>query len=1818
MIYSNLISSVPFSARSAFAPGRGALRLLAVLLALGLALPALAQDAPIPDRFATMRDNTDFPGGDLTPVFDTTLEHCHATCLRLGDCAGFTFNRRAGACFPKSRLGQPAPFEGAVSGVISAVAAQARDLAQEARAQMVFLSAPDFDAAREQAETVALNYFANGLTEGALLQGAAQRGGRDAVAWTGAAVTVADSGAAWLAHARALADLAEAEQANRFALNRRAASAALNAALRLPRGPQRAGALMVMASAQENIWRGEEALAAARLAEQMQPGIAPAQLARLRARFGFRLLDHDIDARSASPRICARFSEPLSATRDYAPYLTSPTAGLALEVEGAQLCVSGIQYGESYELSFRAGLPAASGEVLVQDTPLQAYIRDRTPLVRFPGRGYVLPASGPRALPVETVNADQLELSLLRVSDRNLVTAIRQGSFARALSQWEGERFEEMLTEPVWQGQARLEGALNRTTTSRLPLEEAGALDSGIYVLRASVAGGDPYLSAPAMQWFLVSDLGLTSLSGSDGLHVVVQALSDGQPVQGAEVELLAQSNRVLGQAVTDAQGHARFDAGLARGAGASAPALLVVTSADGQDMAVLSLAEPEFDLSDRGVAGRAAPGPVDLFVTPDRGVYRAGETIRLTALVRDHRARAIHDLPLAARLIRPDGVEYARYQGRDARAGGYVFALPLGGDVPRGVWRIELHSDPDAPALASQTVLVEDFLPERVDASLSLAPDAPIDLAAPPMLSVSARHLFGPPAAGLGVSGHITLRTTEALEGWPGFRFGRHDQRLDPQRRALPRGLMTDAGGNLALALPLEGVRLDNRPYQGELTVTLLDGASRPVERRLERALRPTGPVIGIRPGFDGDALPENSEARFDLVLVGPDGAAMQGRLDWQVDRVMTRYQWFSMDGRWNWEPVTTRARIAEGQLDSAADPASLAVPVDWGRHELRVTWADGDQAASASIPFTAGWYAADTARETPDMLELALDQPAYAPGDTARLRLAAADPGMALVSVLSDRVVDMQLVAVAGETVIDLPVTEDWGSGAYVTASLIRPEAQADLPARAIGLAHASIDPGAAALEVTLDAPVEAMPRSTVDVALRLPAGSDGPAYATLAAVDLGALTLTGFEPPDPLGHYFGQRQLGVALRDLYGRLIDAHQGALGQVRSGGDAMAGARPGPVAAEDVLALFTGPVALVDGQAQIALDLPAFNGTVRMMAVVWSDSGVGQASADMLVRDPVVVQPSLPRFLTPGDQSRLRLELTHATGPAGLMALSVEGHGLGAVPDSVTLAEGGAQILDLPLAPTMPGMHPYHIRLTTPDGQVLTRDIVLSVQHTDPEIARQSRFTLAPGQVFHFDAAALDGLRPGTAQATLVAGPAGALDMAGLIRHLHGYPYGCTEQIASALQPLLLAGHVVAEMGLITSAEAEARISAALDILLTRQDRRGSFGLWGAGGQDLWLDAYVTDVLLRAEAQGASLPETALRMALDNLRNQVARDAGLYDGAEAVAYALLVLARAGEAAIGDLRYYADTLAERFDTPLSAAQLGAALAAYGEAMRADAMFARARDLALAGDAPQGWRGDYGTMLRDQAGVLALALEARSAAVDPMQMAGLLHDAALRPDRMSPQEAVWALKAALALGAEAQGLQLDGQPVAGNVLRLLDGPGAQIRNGGPRDVTVTLTAFGVPETPPEASGRGYAITRSYFTTDGAEADLSALRPGDRLVTVLDIRPDRGIEGGRLMVDDALPAGFEIDNANLLRAGDIRALDWLNVHDSAEMTEARADRFLAAVDWTSDAPLRLAYIVRAVSGGDFHHPAAKVEDMYRPTNRAVSATGRVRILP
>ncbi len=761
-----------------------------------------------------------------------------------------------------------------------------------------------------------------------------------------------------------------------------------------------------------------------------------------------------------------------------------------------------------------------------------------------------------------------------------------------------------------------------------------------------------------ATQWMVVSDLGLTALSGADGVHGIVRSLSTAAPLPAVAVRLVARNNEVLATKTTGADGRVDFDPGFSRGIGGAAPAVLVATL--GEDYGFLSLTQPAFDLTDRGVAGRDAPAALDAFLYTERGVYRSGETVFVAALLRDAKGVAQQGLPLTLVVKRPDGVEYKRETVADQGLGGRALSVALATDSAAGTWSIDAFADPKAPAIGHAQFLLEDYVPERLD--YQLKPGVAFATASEPIpIALDARFLYGAPAAGLDVTGAIRLQAVEgaALPGHPGFVAGLVDAQFEPVEVQFPDKVRTDEKGHADLAIDLpEGDAV--KPLEARIIVDVAESGGRTVERVVTLPVRAKAAMLGVKKDFDD--LSAGEMASFEAIAVAPDGAAAPHKnVTWTLYKLNNEYQWFNVDGRWDFEPVKSSRKLADGAFDIAADaPTKFSAQVGWGQHRLDVKSAEGE---TTSFTFDVGWSGSASA-DTPDNAVVTLDKDSYAPGERANLRIAAHAAGEATIALVGDRLerlIDIDLKP--GDNVAPFDVGADWGPGAYAVAITQTPldVKQKRMPARAIGVAWFSIDEAAHKLAVSIAAPDKTKPRQTARIPVTLAGLTAGDeARVTVSAVDIGILNLTHYQTPNPDDYFFGQRKLALDVRDLYGYLIDGMQGVAGALHVGGDG-GGNLEGNLPTQAPLALFSGVVKVgADGKAEIPFDLPSFNGAVRVTAVAWTKAKVGAASADMIVRDPVVVTASLPRFLDIGDRSRLQFDLDNVEGEAGEYKLSLD------------------------------------------------------------------------------------------------------------------------------------------------------------------------------------------------------------------------------------------------------------------------------------------------------------------------------------------------------------------------------------------------------------------------------------------------------------------------------------------------------------------------------------------------------------------------------
>jgi uncharacterized protein YfaS (alpha-2-macroglobulin family) len=480
---------------------------------------------------------------------------------------------------------------------------------------------------------------------------------------------------------------------------------------------------------------------------------------------------------------------------------------------------------------------------------------------------------------------------------------------------------------------------------------------------------------------------------------------------------------------------------------------------------------------------------------------------------------------------------------------------------------------------------------------------------------------------------------------------------------------------------------------------------------------------------------------------------------------------------------------------------------------------------------------------------------------------------------------------------------------------------------------------------------------PNGTLRIPLKVNGLAPGEeARVVVAAIDVGILNLTNYKPPSPDDYYYGQRRLTAEIRDLYGQLIDGMQGARGQIRTGGDAAAAELSGSPPTQAPLALYSGIVTVnSDGTANIEFEIPAFAGTARVMASAWSRDKLGHASGDVVIRDPVVLTTTLPRFLLTGDRAAVQVELDNVEGQAGQYRIAMRTEGAASVGDAVTqtmrLAAKQRSRTAVPISATVAGPTKVSISVTGPGGFALERSYPLNVNPATHLVVRRTVKPLAKGESLTLSRDLFTDLVPGTGSVALSVGVTTALDAAALLRQLDRYPFGCSEQIASRALPLLYVNELASEAQLALDSSVDERIRESIERLLARQDSNGSFGLWSVGGDDAWLDAYVTDFLTRARARNFAVPDTAFRLALDRLRNVVANAQDVNkDGGRNLAYALYVLARNGAAPIGDLRYIADTKLNDLATPIAKAQIAAALGMLGDRARAERVYAALRIVA----------------------------------------------------------------------------------------------------------------------------------------------------------------------------------------------------------------------------------------------------------------------------
>jgi uncharacterized protein YfaS (alpha-2-macroglobulin family) len=1543
-----------------------------------------------------------------------------------------------------------------------------------------------------------------------------------------------------------------------------------------------------------------------------------------------------------------------------------------------------------YVVVVHADLASPGGKTLGQARRYSIRTAAMPPALYFASNGMVLPAKQNGGLPVVTVNVPEVDVEFLRVKPEQLPRFLDRVIAAAKSTQPEdpdapaaqandesryrprdlnlhgtvsGYQLDslEKLADSVYHGRFLTDARKNRRGVTFLPVESVKELsEPGVYVAVMNRPGH--FDNEHPTTYFYVSDLGLNLRQFDKSADAFVSSLTDGKAVKGVDVAWLDEHGVQLAAQRTDDLGHAAFGERPSK-------ARVLIARKDAQ-IAMIPLREPALDLSEFPVTGDSYR-PARLFAYSGRDLYRPGERFDVSILLRDADGNALPPQPVQATLKRADGrTQFVTSWRPDSRFPGFFRqTIELPADAPTGEWALELRADPaDKTPGGVLSFHVEEFLPERLKLDLS-SKQATLNFGENFDIDASGAYLFGAPASGNRLLADVSAEPARnpLPDRFPGFVFG--DVDAAPLKLEDPAETAMDKDGKGQVSISLPAPKQPQTPYKVKATLSLLESGGRPLIRSIERTVWPAPAMLAVRPLF-GDYVAEDGQAEFEVIRADHDGRLKPvNALPVRLIRENRDFYWrFDNERGWYSGYNQTDELTETANVDiPAGGRGKLHLPVRWGSYRLEIV--DPATHLTLRYRFSAGWSfdnSQEDAGQRPDRVGLMLDKTGYANGDTAKLTVTAPHHGEAIVTVEGDRLLWTKRVSIdQDKQVIEIPIAPEWKRhDLYASVTVLRPGNEGDrvTPARALGLIPLPLTRTDRQLAMTIEAPDKVKPETTMTVKVKVPGAKGQKAMLTLSAVDVGILNITQFKSPDPWRFFFGQLRYGADLHDIYGKLIEKMAGEQGKLKFGGDS--GAQRDKTAGPQkvrLVDLFNGPVALdANGEATVAVNLPDFNGKIRLMAVVATADHFGSAERDATVAAPLIAELNTPRFIAFNDQSTLALDLHNLSGIKQQLKITVSGDDalkIGNGQRDLELAQLDKATLRFGLtAGNTPGLHQLRVQV---DGHDIHIDRHFPLEVEAPSAPRQ--FTtyqvVEPGQTATLTADGLAGLYPTTVTGHLLVSDQPPLDIKRIVEGLLVYPYGCVEQTISSTYPYLYVDEALAHragLKVFSRDERAARVERSLSRLAGMQSRSGGFSLWGGEGfLESWVSAYAVAFMQDAREQGFTVPDAMYQKALDYLlRDLQDGDSGLaaidatqpqqplrkriFDqnaahyhdltrSEEALAFEGFVLARANRAPMAALR----DLYERRQsmlTPLAKVQLGLALKLMGDAERSSGILKEA--VATKREAPSWlwWAWDYGSEIRDIAASYGLLARYDVKVAGTDQWLIQLADKLRGNHYLSTQEQMAVFLAARGLSDRAQGNWQAALALPGG-RRTVSGSGAlvvDLENGDLGAVKfsnlhttklyVTQTLAGVPKETPASTGN-FQLDRTLYDPTGKVIGDRPLKVGETVIVEVDVWPRHDYQTATALVVDRVPAGLEIENLNLVKDSRMAEVKFADVDADEAMNnpniqhvEFRDDRFAVAlrlgkIYWNSSKPVTLFYQARVVTPGQFIVPGIHAEDMYNP---------------
>jgi len=1510
--------------------------------------------------------------------------------------------------------------------------------------------------------------------------------------------------------------------------------------------------------------------------------------------------------------------------------------------------------GESYTVSIKSGLQAQDESVLKRDYSNQVRMRDLEPSIGFVGDGIYLSKDGNLNVGLSTINVNNVEIEIDKVFANNLVYLIAEGRMRSHYANINN------LGKNIYQGELFIASKRNEEVITPLNLKKYISNDRiGVYRVSAYQEDRRWY---KAIRWVMITDLGIMAKKSGDELFVCINYLSSLNPVSNAEVTLISRNNQILLKGQTNRDGVIKFRT-IKDDIGEFEP--FIITASYQDDLSFIELNKRQVSTTDFDVDGKPVISDgYDAFVYTTRGVYRPGESVDCVAIVRSRDNSLPQQFPIKMQLLAPDNRILKELRGQLNREGACEFKFDIPEYFQTGSYIAKVIIAKNEVGRVGFNV--EEFMPDRIKVEVQTDKDV-ANVGEDMQIDVEGMYLFGSPVAGGEVYADCTIEAkTFTKPQWSSFTFADFERKYERQNIKLGEDRL-DEKGHYSYTFSIPSDIQPPSSLRGIIAATVSEPGGRAVSAYKSIDIHPYSHYVGIRRKEEGYAkISEDTEIEY--IVVDHDGKTIAGR-ELQVSCFYIR--WHSIlrwrDGRYRYVSERQKELIKSFKVTSQDGIDFFQFkPTSYGEYKIEIEDKSGSSAATTF--YASGWGYAPWAMENPDRLKIDLDKASYIAGDVAQAQIRTPFSGKLILTIEREEIYDYRIITMEENTAkINIPVTEKYSPNVYVSASLIRSTKSLErhAPARAFGVVPLTIDTAKNRLPIKLDTVSEIQPNKELTIDFSV--GNQDVSYVTIAAVDEGICQLTNFKTPNPYEHFFAKRRLGIVSYDIYSAVLPEIEPATSSSSTGGDVD---REGdyrkkhlsPVSVQRVkpVSLWSGMIETdEDGKGSVTFKIPQFNGSLRIMVVAFSGEKFGSISQNVIVREPIMLMPTYPRFISGGDKFEIPVSIFNHTGnkaefevklevvgPVDIYKIPVESPGKKNIndksenPESIEKGEldnGMEEIQTLPLENGANGQLYWQAKAKDSIGKVAfnlsakgggkstyrTTDVPL--RPSNPPITKTGNGIVTEEQSasFVFPSDWLEGTTEFSV--TLSAFP--AIKFTNSLRYLVGYPYGCIEQTTSKLFPMLYFRDIVklAEPELFESRSVDYYLEQGITKLESMQQPSGAFSYWpGTDDINTWGSIYASHFLVEARKAGYQVSERVYNVMFDALRNEAKRPPDNRYRIEKIAYACYVLSLAGKTELSSMLYLKNNKLNEM-SQLSQFQLAGAFALAGDMDTAQSLIP---SIITVQEVERQTGGNFNSTIRAKAVILATLAEVNPNHPSVPGLVKSLTESTSDYNRWyTTQENAFAF---LALGkilreqasAEYKGvMMIDGQEFAefdSSEQRFED------KSWAGKQVTLSIQgegscyyywqAFGIPiNAPIPQYDRDLRVRRSYLDRNGNPICNSDIRQGDVIISEIRITAlTEPLEN--VIITDMLPAGLEIENPRLQsRAG----ISWIaDKNYKPDYMDIRDDRLTIFGNFPRQEEQIFYYALRAVTRGDFVLPPVTGEAMYAPSKSSAASSGRINV--